>query len=327
MTVRTLTGRVVGVLAAGLILSTGVAAQNYPTRQISLLMPFAAGGPGDAIARIVAQGMSEALKQQVFVENVGGAGGTIGTARVAAANPDGYSLLASHIGQATNVALYPNLKYDSVKDFAPVGMIGDVPMLIVGRKEFPANDFRSFVDYVKANKDKLTYAHAGIGSASQLCGMLIFSAIGVETRQVPYRGTGPAMNDLLGGQVDFLCDQTVNTVPNAQAGTIKAFAVLTQKRLTTMPNLPTAVEMGQKDLVLSIWYAVYAPKATPQPIVDTLSKALQTALQSASVTEKLVAIGVNPMPDRANPAALAAHLSAEVAKWTPIIRKAGVTGQ
>jgi tripartite-type tricarboxylate transporter receptor subunit TctC len=305
----------------------GVIAQGYPTKNVSMMMPFAAGGPGDAIARIVAQGMSETLKQQVIVENVGGAGGTIGSARVAAASPDGYSILAMHIGHAANVAMYPNLKYDAVKDFEPIGLIGDVPMLIVGRKGFPADDFKSFVAYVKANKDSLTYAQAGIGSASHLCGLLFFSAIGVETRQVPYRGTGPAMNDLLGGQVDFLCDQTVNTVPNAQAGTIKAFAVTIPKRLTTMPNLPTAQEMGLKGFDLAIWYALYAPKNTPKPIVDTLANSLQASLKSDQVKQKLQTIGVNTMPERANPQALAAHLKSEIAKWSPIIKKAGVTGQ
>lgn len=304
------------------------AAQGFPTKQISLMMPFAAGGPGDAIARIVAQGMSEALKQQVFVENVGGAGGTIGTQRVAAANPDGHSLLMMHIGQATNVALYPNIKYDAVKDFEPVGFVGEVPMVIVAKKDFKADDFKAFVAQIKANKDALTYAHAGIGSASHRCGMLFFSAIGTEVRQVPYRGTGPAMNDLLGGQVDFLCDQTVNTVPNAQAGTIKAYAVTIPKRLATLPNVPTADEMGLKGFDLAIWYANYAPKGTPKPVLDTLAAAHQAALANASVREKLGNIGlIIAAPDRATPAALAAHLKAEIAKWAPIIKKAGVTAQ
>lgn len=314
---------------SGLLAAVGTAAaQGFPTKPISVMMPYAAGGPGDAITRIVAQGMSEHLKQQVIVENVGGAGGTIGSARVAAAPPDGYSLLLMHIGQATNVALYPKIKYDGVKDFEPIGLIGDVPMLIVGRKGFPADDFKSFVAYIKANKDTLTYAHAGIGSASQLCGMLFFSAIGVQTRQVPYRGTGPAMNDLLGGQVDFLCDQTVNTVPNALAGTIKGYAVTTPKRLASVPKLPTADEAGLKGFDLAIWYAMYAPKGTPKPVIDTLVSGLQRSLATPSIKSKLEGIGVIVAPkERSTPAALAAHLKAEIAKWGPIIRKAGVTGQ
>lgn len=303
-------------------------AQDFPVKQISMTMPFAAGGPGDAIARIVAQGMSDTLKQQVFVENIGGAGGTIGVARVAAANPDGYSILMMHIGHATNVALYPNLKYDAIKDFEPIGLVGEVPMVIVGKKALAADTLQGLVDRIKADKDSLTYAHAGIGSASHLCGLLFFSAIGAEVRQVPYRGTGPAMNDLLGGQVDFLCDQTVNTVPNAVAGTIKAFAVTTPKRLATLPAIPTADESGLKGFDLSIWYANYAPKGTPQPILDRLAAAHQAALASATVTEKLNGIGVViASPQRATPAVLAAYLKSEIDKWGPIIRKAGVTGQ
>lgn len=317
-------------LAAAFMTAAGASAvaQDFPVKQISMMMPFAAGGPGDAIARIVAQGMSDALKQQVFVENVGGAGGTIGVARVAAANPDGYSILMMHIGHATNVALYPNLKYDAIRDFEPIGLVGEVPMVIVGKKALAADTLKGLVDRIKADKDSLTYAHAGIGSASHLCGLLFFSAIGAEVRQVPYRGTGPAMNDLLGGQVDFLCDQTVNTVPNAVAGTIKAFAVTTPKRLATLPAIPTADESGLKGFDLSIWYANYAPKGTPQPILDRLGAAHQAALASTTVTEKLNGIGVViASPQRATPAVLAAYLKSEIDKWAPIIRKAGVTGQ
>lgn len=308
--------------------ASAASAQGFPAKQISMMMPFAAGGPGDAIARLMAQGMSETLKQQVIVENVGGAGGTIGTARVAAASPDGYSILLTHIGQATNAALYPNLKYDAVRDFEPVGFIGEVPMVIVGKKGFAADDFKSFAKHVLASKDALTYAHAGIGSASHLCGLLLFSYLGTEVRQVPYRGTGPAMNDLLGGQVDFLCDQTVNTVPNAVAGTIKAFAVTTLQRLATLPDIPTADEMGLKGFDLSIWYATYAPKGTPQPVLDTLTAAHQAALANPAIRDKLLSIGVVvATPQRAAPAALAAYLKSEIEKWTPIIKRSGVTGQ
>ncbi len=320
---------IIALTAAVMTTACGAAAaQDYPTKQISMMMPFAAGGPGDAIARIVAQGMSEALKQQVFVENVGGAGGTIGTARVAAANPDGYSILMMHIGQATNVALYPNIKYDAIKDFEPIGLVGEVPMVIVSKKAFAADTLKGLVDKIRADKDSVTYAHAGIGSASHLCGLLFFSAVGAEVRQVPYRGTGPAMNDLLGGQVDFLCDQTVNTVPNAVAGNIKAFAVTTLTRLTTLPAVPTADEAGLKGFDLSIWYANYAPKGTPKPILDKLATAHQATLASATVKDKLNGIGVVVAgPERATPAVLAAYLKAEIEKWGPVIRKAGVTGQ
>lgn len=318
-----------GTLAAVAMLSTGAChAQGFPTKQISMMMPFAAGGPGDAIARIVAQGMSEDLKQQVIVENVGGAGGTIGVARVAAAPPDGHSILLMHIGHASNVALYPNLKYDPIKDFEPIGLVGDVPMVIVARKNFPANDLKGLIAQIKTNKDSVTYAHAGIGSASHLCGLLFFSATDTQVRQVPYRGTGPAMNDLLGGQVDFLCDQTVNTVPNSQAGTIKAFAATTPKRLDSLPSVPTADESGLKGFNLAIWYGSYAPRGTPKPVIDRLVTAHQAALANKGVREKLNGIGVIiASRERASPAGLAAHLKSEIDKWAPIIRKAGVTGQ
>lgn len=319
----------IAVIACASLAGTGWAeAQGFPSKQVSMMMPYAAGGPGDAIARIVAQGMSEPLKQQVIVENVGGAGGTIGSARVASATPDGHSILLMHIGHATNVALYPNIKYDAVKDFEPIGLVGEVPMVIVGKKALPPDDFKALIALIKGNKDSLTYAHAGIGSASHLCGLLFFTAIATEVRQVPYRGTGPAMNDLLGGQVDFLCDQTVNTVPNSIAGTVKPYAVTTLKRLTQLPNVPTADEMGLKGFDLSIWYASYAPKGTPKPVLDTLVAAHQAALKNASVREKLGNIGVViSTPERATPAVLAAHLKSEIAKWAPIIKKAGVTGQ
>jgi tripartite-type tricarboxylate transporter receptor subunit TctC len=302
--------------------------QTYPAKQISMMMPYAAGGPGDAITRIVAQGMATPLGQQIIVENVAGAGGTIGSARVAAANPDGYSLLLMHIGHATNVALYPNIKYDAIKDFEPIGLVAEAPMAIVAKKAFPAGNFKDFVAYIKANKDALTYAHAGIGSASHLCGLMFFTAIGVETRSVPYRGTGPAMNDLIGGQVDFLCDQTVNTVPNVQAGNIKGYAVTIPRRLASLPDVPTAQEMGLTGFNLTIWYALYAPKGTPQPVVDKLVSSLQAALVSDGVKSKLGNIGVEPMPaERATPAALTAFLKAEIEKWGPIIKKSGVKGE
>lgn len=316
-------------LALALTCLTGPAlTQGFPNKAVTLVMPFAAGGPGDTIARIMAQGMGDHLKQQVIVENVGGAGGTIGAGRVAAATPDGYTFLTTHIGQATSVALYPNLKYDPIKDFEPIGLIGEVPMVIVGKKGFPAEDLKGMVAHIKANKDSVTYAHAGIGSASQLCGLLLFSAMGTEVRQVPYRGTGPAMNDLLGGQVDFLCDQTVNTVPNAAAGTIKAFATATRQRLPTLPNVPTADEAGLKGFELAIWYGSYVPKGTPKEAVDALAAAHLAALQNTTVRERLANIGliITP-PDRATPAGLAAHLKAEIDKWTPVIRKAGVKGE
>lgn len=303
-------------------------AQDFPARSVTMVMPYAAGGPGDTITRILAQGMTEPLKQSVVVENTAGAGGTIGSARVANAAPDGYTLLVMHIGQATNVTLYPNIKYDAIKDFEPIGLVAEAPMAIVAKKATAAANFTEFVAYLKANKDKVTYAHAGIGSASHLCGLLFFSHIGMDLRSVPYRGTGPAMNDLIGGQVDFLCDQTVNTVPNVLGGTIKGYAVTTPARLPSLPNIPTAVEMGMKGFELTIWYALYAPKATPKPVIDKLVASLQTALADPNVKGKLAGLGVDAMPtSRAQPAALAAHLKSEIARWAPVIKKSGAVGQ
>ena len=218
--------------------ATIAAAQEFPAKPVTLMMPYAAGGPGDAITRIVGAGMSKVLGRQFLVENTAGAGGTIGTAKVAAAPPDGYSLLVMHLGHAANVALYPNLRYDAIADFEPIGMIVESPMAFVARKDFPADNFKDFVAYVKANKEKVTYGHAGIGSASHLCGLLFFSAIETTVTTVPYKGTGPALNDLVGGQFDFMCDQTLNVLQPVGAGLIKALAVTTPARLAVAPDGP-----------------------------------------------------------------------------------------
>ncbi len=222
---------------------TGLAhAQAYPTKTITMIVPFAAGGPTDTVARLVAQSMGNTLKQQIIVENVGGAGGTIGAARAAKAAPDGYTLFLHHIGQSTAPALYRKLRYDAITSFEPIGLITDVPMTLVAQGNFPAKDMKELITYVKANKDKVTYANAGLGSASHLCGMLFMTAIGVELTTVPYKGTGPAMNDLLGGQVDFMCDQTTNTTSQIKGGKIKAYGVTTKTPVASLPNLPTLDE-------------------------------------------------------------------------------------
>ena len=215
-----------------------------------------------------------------------------------------------------------------MKDFEPIGLIGDVPMAIVARKDFPANNFAELIAYVKANTDKVNYAHAGIGSASHLCGLMFFDAIKTEVRSVPYRGTGPAMNDLVGGQVDFMCDQTVNVIPQINGGAIKSYAVTTKAKVATLANLPTADSEGLKDFDLSIWYAMYAPKGTPKPIMDKLVDGLQKSLADASVKDKLAGLGVDvAAKDRITPDALRKHLVSEIAKWAPVIKKSGVTGQ
>lgn len=310
----------VGAAAAG----SSAFAQNYPTRTITVVVPFAAGGPTDTVARLVAQSMGKTLKQQIIIENVGGAGGTIGAARVAKAAPDGYTLFLHHIGQSTAPALYRKLSYNAVDSFEPIGLVTDVPMTLIAKKDFPAKDFKELLAYVKANKDKVTYANAGLGSASHLCGMLFQSAIGVDLTTVPYKGTGPAMNDLLGGQVDLMCDQTTNTTSQIKSGKVKVYGVTTKQRLASMPNVPTMSEAGLPGFEVAVWHGLYAPKGTPKPIIDTLSGALRTALQDPTVKQRFADLGTEPVAaDRATPEALRTHLQSEIKRWGPIITKAG----
>ncbi|THC45342.1 tripartite tricarboxylate transporter substrate binding protein BugD [Massilia sp. Mn16-1_5] len=300
-------------------------AQTYPTKTITMIVPFAAGGPTDTVARLVAQSMGNKLKQQIIIENVGGAGGTIGAARVAKAAPDGYTLFLHHIGHSTAPSLYRKLSYNAQTDFEPIGLVTDVPMTIVARKDFPAKDIKEFLSYVKANKDKVTYANAGVGSASHLCGMLLMTAMGTDLTTVPYKGTGPAMNDLLGGQVDIMCDQTTNTTSQIKSGKIKAYAVTTKTRLANMPDLPTLNESGLPGFEVAVWHGLYAPKGTPKQIVDTLAGALQTALKDPNVKTRFADLGTEPVAEkRATPEALRAHVKAEIERWSPIISKAGV---
>lgn len=300
-------------------------AQEYPNKTITMVVPFAAGGPTDTVARLVAQSMGKTLKQQIIVENVGGAGGTIGAARVARSAPDGYTIFLHHIGQSTAPALYRKLSYNAIDSFEPVGLVTDVPMTLVARKDFPAKDFKEFLAYVKANKAKVTYANAGLGSASHLCGMLFMTAIETDLTTVPYKGTGPAMNDLLGGQVDFMCDQTTNTTSQIKGGKIKVYGVTTKTRVASLPDVPTLNEAGLPGFEMAVWHALYAPHGTPKAIVDSLSGALQVALKDATVKQRFAELGTEPVAaSRAKPEALRAHLKAEIDKWAPIIKKAGV---
>jgi len=300
-------------------------AQNYPTKVITIVVPFAAGGPTDTLARLIAVPMSKTLKQQVIVENVVGAGGTIAANRVAKASPDGYTLLLHHIGHSTAPALYRNLPYDAIKDFEPIGLVNEVPMTLVAKKDFPPKDLKELISYVKGNKDKINLANAGVGAASHLCGMLFMSAIQTELTTVPYNGTGPAMNDLLGGQVDLMCDQTTNTTSQIKAEKIKVYGVTTLKRMATLPGVPTLDEAGLKGFEVDVWHGVYAPKATPKPAIDKLTNALQDALKDSNVKQRFSELGAEPVGlDRATPHALEKHLKAEIDKWSPIIKKAGV---
>ncbi|HEX5551149.1 MAG TPA: tripartite tricarboxylate transporter substrate binding protein BugD [Nitrospira sp.] len=299
-------------------------AQTYPDRTITMVIPFAAGGPTDTVARLVGEAMSKDLGQQVIVENVGGAGGTLGAARVAKAEPDGYTLLMHHIGMATSATLYRKLPFNALEDFEYIGLVTDVPMVLVARKDFEPTDLKQLIDYVKANKNKVTYANAGIGAASHLCGMLFMSSIETPLTTVPYKGTGPAMTDLIGGQVDFMCDQSTNTTNQIKAGEIKAYVTTTTERLTNLPDIPTAAEAGLPGLEVTIWHGIYAPKGTPKDVIDRLSQSLKTALKDETVVKRLAELGTAPVPeDQATPEALKQKLSSEIERWRPIITAAG----
>ena len=300
-------------------------AQDFPTKPITVIVPFAAGGPTDTVARLIAQSMTGTLKQQVLVENAGGAGGTIGATKAARAPADGYTLFLHHIGQSTAPALYRKLPYDAIKDFEPVGLITDVPMTIVSKKDFAPKDMKELIAYVKAKKSDVTYANAGVGSASHLCGMLLMTALQTEVTTVPYKGTGPAMNDLLGGQVDFMCDQTTNTTGQIKSGKVKVYAVTTPKRVPSLPDVPTMQESGLANFDVAIWHGLYAPKGTPKPVIDKLTGALQTALKDSKVKARFAELGTEPVStDKATPDALGKHVKAQVELWSPIIKKAGV---
>src|SRR6266852_3341135 len=313
------------VCTALLAAATTAFAQQYPTRAVAMLVPYAAGGLTDTVARVVAQAMGKPLGQTILVENRPSAGGILAPEQVKNAKPDGYTILIHHIGMATTPALYRSLRFDPLSDFEYIGLINDVPMTIIARQNFPAKDFKEFLAYVKANKDKVTLANAGIGAASHLCGLLFMSAIQTDFLTVPYKGTAPAMNDLLGGQVDFMCDQTTNTTSQIKSGKIKAYAVTSKTRVPSLPNLPTLDEEGLKGFEVGIWHGLYAPKGTPKPVIDKLSSALQQSVKDETVRKRFADLGAETMPpEKATPAALQAHLKAEIDKWGPLIKKAGV---
>jgi tripartite-type tricarboxylate transporter receptor subunit TctC len=317
--------KLVGAVCAAFMLAAPAFAQEYPDRQITMVVPFSAGGPTDTVARLVAERMSADLGQQIVIENVGGAGGTLGAGQVAKAEPDGYTLLLHHIGMATSATLYRNLAYDTLNAFDYVGLVTEVPMVVVARKDFEPADFASFIEYVKANGDALTLANAGIGSASHLCGMLLMSALDVPLVTVPYKGTGPAMTDLLGGQTDIMCDQSTNTAQQIKGGTVKAYAVTTPERLALLPDLPTAEEGGLDGFEVSIWHGIYAPKGTPAEITGRLAESLRLALADEGVVTAMAELGTAPSPAAdATPAALQAKLESEITRWKPVIDAAGV---
>jgi tripartite-type tricarboxylate transporter receptor subunit TctC len=304
---------------------SSTSAQDYPTSTITIVVPFSAGGPTDTVTRLVAEPMSRTLGQQIIVENVTGAGGTLGARRVAQAEPDGYTLLLHHIGMATSATLYRDLPYDPKTAFAPIGLVTEVPMTLVGRPDFPPNTLAELISYAKEKKEQVLYAHAGIGAASQLCGMLLMQALETQFTTVPYKGTAPALTDLMGGQVDFMCDQTTNTTNPIKAGSIKAYAALTEERLAALPDVPTAAEAGLEGIEIAIWHGLYAPAGTPDEVVAKLSEALATALADPNVVQRFAELGTAPVPpEAAAPQALQDKLLSEIDRWKPVIEAAGV---
>src|SRR6185312_111073 len=300
--------------------ATGAGAQQYPTRNVSLYVPFAAGGPTDTVARVLAQAMGKPMGQTVIVENRPSAGGILAPELVKNAKPDGYTILIHHIGMATTPFLYRQLRFNPLTDFEYIGLINDVPMTLIGRQNLPPKDFKELLDYIKKNKDKVSLANAGIGAASHLCGMLFMSAIQTDLLTVPYKGTGPAMNDLIGGQVDLLCDQTTNTTGHIKGGKVKAYAVTTKQRVASLPDLPTLDEQGLKGFEVSIWHGLYAPKGTPKAAIDKLVAALQSGVKDEEVKKRFADLGATTYPpEQATPAALQAMVKSEIEKWTPLI--------
>ncbi len=315
-------------LIVGTMLAAGAAhAADYPDHSINMVVPFSAGGPTDNVARSLAEAMRPTLGQTIVVENKAGAGGTIGTSQIARAKPDGYNILLMHIGFSTAPSLYKNPNYDAKTSFEPIGLVVDVPMTIIARSDFPANNIKELIEYIKANKDKVSLANAGIGAASHLCGTMFSQAIGVDLLTVPYKGTGPAMNDLLGKQVDLLCDQTTNTTQHIKAGTVKAYAVTSKERVSTLPDLPTMQESGFKDFEVGIWHGMWAPAGTPKPVTDKLISALQAGMATPDFQKRMAALGATVLTSEANPEALTKKVEQQVPQWADLFKKVGVQAQ
>ncbi|CAN5615747.1 tripartite tricarboxylate transporter substrate binding protein BugD [soil metagenome] len=313
--------------AVSATVALGAQAQTYPTKAITIVVPFAAGGPTDKVARDFAEALRKPLGgATVVIENVGGAGGTIGATKVAKAAPDGYTLLLHHIGMATSPALYRNMQYKTLDDFEYLGLINEVPMTLISKATLPANNYAELAKWIEANKGKINLAHAGLGSASHLCGLLYQNTIKTSMTTVPYKGTAPAMTDLLGGQVDLMCDQTTNTVQQIENKKVKAFAVTTTKRLTApaLAALPTLDESGLKGFNVTIWHGLYAPKGTPKAVTDKLNTALKAALADPEFVKRENDMGAVVVTDgRTGTAAHKQFVEAELAKWGPVIKAAG----
>jgi tripartite-type tricarboxylate transporter receptor subunit TctC len=313
-----------GLSLVGLSLSGAVLAQSFPARPIVLVVPFAAGGPTDILARTLAQAMTKNLGQSVVVENTAGAGGTIAASRVARAASDGHTLLIHHNGMASSVGLYRKLPFNPLTDFEYISQVADVPMTLLAKKGFPPNTLQELIPYLRENKEKVNLAHAGLGAVSQLCGMLFQKAIGVDLTTVPYKGTAPAMADLLGGQVEVLCDQTTQTIPQINAGTVKFYGVTTDKRIAALPNAPTLQEGGLKGFQMVVWHGVYAPKGTPKAIQERLTLAVQESLKQPEVIKKIAELGAEIVPkEKQTSDGLRIWLKSEIDKWVPIIKASG----
>ena len=306
--------------------STSASAQNYPTRPITMIVPFAAGGPTDVVARIVGENMSKTLGQQIVIENVAGAGGTTGITRGAQAQADGYTIMMGHMGtHGAAPALYPKLRYDPTKDFAPIGMAAGTPILIVARKDYPAKDLKEFIARLKTEQDKANEAHAGVGSVSFTTCTMFNVMNGIKPTRVPYTGTGPVINDMIGGKVDYACDQIVNLVTQIQGGNIRAYAIATPARSPALPDVPTTVEAGLPNYQVSAWNAIFAPKNTPPAVVAKLNEALVKALDDPGTKKRLLDLGgVLPEGKERTSAWLGEYVAQEVARWTPILKAGGV---
>jgi len=316
--------RILVATAAATLTGTAAWAQGYPNKPITLVVPFAAGGPTDVVARMLGAVMARPLGQAVIIENKVGAGGTIAATAVARAAPDGYTFLIHHNGMGTAPALYRKLSFNALSDFEYVSQVVDVPMTLLGRKDLPAKDFNELLVYLRANGNKINLAHAGLGAVSHLCGMLFRQAVGVELTTVPYQGTGPALNALLGGQVDLLCDQTTSTTAFIKAGSVKLYGVTTSQRLKTLPDAPTLAEQGLAGFQVVVWHGIYAPKGTPKEAIDKFGAALRAALKDPTVVARLTELGaVIPGDDKLTPAGLQAWLQQETLRYGPVIKAAG----
>jgi tripartite-type tricarboxylate transporter receptor subunit TctC len=315
------------VSASALIASNVATAQtNWPNNKpISLIVPFAAGGPTDTVARLIAIPMGKSLGTTVVVENAPGAGGTVASAKVARATPDGYTIYIHHMGMATAQALYDKLPYDPLKDFEYIGQVVDVPMLLLARKDFPPNNFKELEAYIKANGNKISMANAGPGAVSQLCGLLLQSRLGVRLTNVPYKGTGPALTDLMGGQVDMLCDQTTQTINIVKDNRVKVYGTTTPKRLSALPNVPTLDQEGLKNFDVKVWHGLYTPKNVPQAIQTKLNTALKAALNDPDVKKRLADSNIDIVSmDKVSANGLKTHLENQINVWGPVIRKANI---